>query len=320
MITKELDKFKGCILGLTIGDALGFPVEFVSSRQEILKNYKTTYHEFIRGPNNKFPGQYSDDTEMTIYVIQALMNANSPKTKDILDSTANQFANWYHERDLSRAPGVTCSNACYKITQGTHWSESGKNNSKGCGTVMRSAPYGLFFNDKTEVTKKRLFEITGKSSLMTHGNEVATTSAIANALIISYALNEIPPERWLKLLLEELKDESKEFLEIVNLIPEALSFKDPYDGVDLLGEGWVGEEAFAIALFAMLHSPNDFKEIMRLAIVHKGDSDSTGSIAGGFYGAYHGVNKLPKNLVNEVEGSEYLLNIAEKFYMHCINI
>lgn len=47
MYIQVLDKFKGCILGLAICDALEFPVEFVKSRQDILNRYVTTYHEYL---------------------------------------------------------------------------------------------------------------------------------------------------------------------------------------------------------------------------------------------------------------------------------
>lgn len=58
------------------------------------------------------------------------------------------------------------------------------------------------------------------------------------------------------------------------------------------GEGWVGEEALAIALFGFLAS-DDFRTVVRLTANHDGDSDSTASIAGQLFGARHGLAALP---------------------------
>ncbi len=67
-----------------------------------------------------------------------------------------------------------------------------------------------------------------------------------------------------------------------------------------LGQGWIAEEALAIAVCCALvgHEPED---AIRLAVNHDGDSDSTGSIAGQLVGALHGPDALPDRWLDQLE-------------------
>jgi len=306
-----LDKYQGCLLGVAIGDALGFAVEFVNSRQQIENTYPSVYKEFIRGQDNSFPGQYSDDTEMSLYVTRGLLNSSDNTTTTLLEHQAQMYGEWYRKHDNSRAPGNTCLAATRKLADGVHWSKSGNNGSKGCGTAMRSAPFGLFFYESQQ--KEQLIEITGKASLMTHGLPEATAGAVGNALCVHYALPAKPAEQWIDKLLEDLGHLSPTFNKKIQDIEVALEM-DPFEGVDFLGEGWIAEEALAIALYCFLRETDDFEAMMRLAIVHKGDTDSTACIAGGFFGAYHGIEQLPAHLLAEVEGNDTIRELAEQLY------
>jgi ADP-ribosylglycohydrolase len=67
-----------------------------------------------------------------------------------------------------------------------------------------------------------------------------------------------------------------------------------------LGEGWVGEEALAIGLYAALVAPS-FEDAIRIAANHGGDSDSTASIAGQLYGVWKGMDGLPHRWVRPVD-------------------
>ena len=74
------------------------------------------------------------------------------------------------------------------------------------------------------------------------------------------------------------------------------------EGVEALGEGWIAEEALAIAVYAALVHENDIKAALLLAVNHGGDSDSTGAITGNLLGAARGLVGTPNEWVtaNEV--------------------
>ena len=78
-----------------------------------------------------------------------------------------------------------------------------------------------------------------------------------------------------------------------------------------LGEGWVGEEAVAIGLYAVLVG-GDFCDAVRTASNHGGDSDSTASIAGQIYGAWKGKGEIPEGWARRLDVLEPLLDVAER--------
>ncbi|MFN9780960.1 MAG: ADP-ribosylglycohydrolase family protein, partial [Alphaproteobacteria bacterium] len=70
--------------------------------------------------------------------------------------------------------------------------------------------------------------------------------------------------------------------------------------IDELGEGWVGEEALAMGVHAVLRG-GSLKEVLMIAVNHDGDSDSTGSIAGQIWGAREGVARMPVDWVSVLD-------------------
>ncbi len=78
--------------------------------------------------------------------------------------------------------------------------------------------------------------------------------------------------------------------------------------METLGGGWVGEEALAIGLCCALVAP-DVRSGLLLAVNHSGDSDSTGSIAGNLLGAMHGLDALPQDLLDDLEG-RYVIELG----------
>ncbi|MEM9070745.1 MAG: ADP-ribosylglycohydrolase family protein, partial [Myxococcota bacterium] len=77
-------------------------------------------------------------------------------------------------------------------------------------------------------------------------------------------------------------------------------------------EGWVAEEAFAIAVFCARQSTT-FAEAVRLAANHSGDSDSTGSLAGQLVGAAQGVDAIDRRWMDPLDVIDALDRIASRF-------
>ena len=92
------DKIKGCIIGGAIGDALGYPIEFVYSFNGIQKkygekgieNYDLEY-AWLGDKINK--AQVSDDTQMTLYTLEALMQ-NAASNEEIIQNVTNAYLKW----------------------------------------------------------------------------------------------------------------------------------------------------------------------------------------------------------------------------------
>ena len=106
----------------------------------------------------------------------------------------------------------------------------------------------------------------------------------------------------------------------------ANSDAEPETAIRKLGEGWVAEEALAIALYCALKEPNP-RKALQMAVNHDGDSDSTGAVCGNIMGAIYGYEAMKrkrlfcsqgKELEQTLELSNIILTLADDLYTSCI--
>jgi ADP-ribosylglycohydrolase len=105
--------------------------------------------------------------------------------------------------------------------------------------------------------------------------------------------------------------------ETLDAIERAVRFAaaggDRGDAIAHLGEGWVAEEALAIALYCASVA-GDFADGVTLAVNHDGDSDSTGSIAGNLLGTMLGASAIPARWREGVELSGVIAEVAVRLH------
>ena len=323
-------RFRGCLLGGAIGDALGFPVEFLS-----ISSIKRSYGEKgicqlrIRGGEAKF----SDDTQMTLFTAEGLVKAKSRGVTlkrsiylSYLDwlKTQNESFETYGGEGLlgvptlhsSRAPGHTCLSA---LRSGIEGSVSVPvNSSKGCGGVMRTAPVALFcFARGANI--QGADELSAEAAAITHGH--------ALGYLPSYALNHILygilEGKELRAAIEDALDATRERFAYDELAEEGIKClckavllglnKNVSDEVAIsqLGGGWVAEEALAISIYCALKHSDDFVSAIVAAVNHDGDSDSTGAITGNIIGAYLGAESIPEEFSNPIEARDVIIEMAD---------
>lgn len=191
-----LDRAMGCLLGGAAGDALGAPVEFID-RAEILRRFG------LAGIQQYAPayggiGKITDDTQMTLFTAEGCLRARHHSMKYGVDNSAdilrNAYIRWLHTQTSSahhgkkivdswllqqsalfarRAPGNTCLSAL-----GRKGGE--RNNSKGCGGIMRVAPCGILYpNDPLAA-----FNLGSLAAKLTHGHPTGYLSAGVFAALI----------------------------------------------------------------------------------------------------------------------------------------
>jgi ADP-ribosylglycohydrolase len=90
------------------------------------------------------------------------------------------------------------------------------------------------------------------------------------------------------------------------------------ENISRLGEGWVGEETLAIAIYAVARHIDSFENILIAAVNHDGDSDSTGAVAGNIIGAIVGYDAIPKKFKEHLELRDVILAIADDLHQACI--
>jgi ADP-ribosylglycohydrolase len=128
------------LFGLALGDALGYPTEFMK-----LSAIKARYGAAgIQEP--PLPALYTDDTQMTLALVEGVLDIGKDARIDLLMNAIGQrFIQWANSPENNRAPGMTCMKGVQNFQRGLAWRESGLASSKGCGSAMRVAPLGYFY-------------------------------------------------------------------------------------------------------------------------------------------------------------------------------
>lgn len=315
MRTTHADAIHGGLFGLAIGDALGAPVEFLSRRQILASYGPSGITDLVRWGN--FPaGTYTDDTQMSLATLQACLGCEQPITEaEFSVSVRARYADWRESQTVAskrRAPGNTCLEA---LRTGEPIVDS-----KGCGGVMRTAPIGWMVEDRAEA-----YRLGCLAARVTHGHPTGYITGGVFAAIICDLMHgqSILGAADLELLLLE-REGLTNAAETCLAMRTALMLVEkanlpPEDAIAQLGEGWVAEEALAIAIYAACYIERRmipglisqaFAAGVCLAANHDGDSDSTASMAGAILGAACGYTALPASWCRQVEGARDLERMA----------
>ncbi len=321
------DRYRGCLLGGAVGDALGAGVEFLS-----LADIRTRYGPAgVTGyvPCYGRPSAITDDTQMTLFTAEGLLRAQQQdagrravpgalwrayqrwlRTQDGDRSPAFRADGWLIGQDFlhhQRSPGMTCLNALEDGRPGTI--SDPVNGSKGCGGVMRVAPAGLVPGDS--------FDLGAMAAALTHGHPSGYLAAAAFALMISELAGGRSLADAVAAAIGRLRDFGDDGAEVSRALTEAVSAAAaglPSTEVMCgLGEGWVAEEAIAVAVYCALTAA-DFRSAVLLAVNHGGDSDSTGAICGNLLGTSMGAGVIDAALLSGLEGRDVITQVADDLH------
>ncbi|MBR5083008.1 MAG: ADP-ribosylglycohydrolase family protein [Prevotella sp.] len=343
----QQDRIRGSLMGGAIGDALGYPVEFLCSLETIQRRYgersitrlDTTYCKGEEEHTGK--AVVSDDTQMTLFTANGILNAVKQGI-DMKQGICRAYIEWYltqkgrksneykdcwiqdiPELNKRRAPGTTCMSALSSIFSG----DEPVNNSKGCGGVMRVAPVALYAIVDERMTIEEVDRLAGDAAEITHRHPLGFIPAALMAHIVyRLALDEYPSRQafvdYIREGLDIMKSLYPQHLSDVNYMGELAEqaiLKSDNDRPDIeninrLGEGWVGEEALVVALYCALRYFDNFEEALIAAVNHPGDSDSTGAVCGNILGAAIGYDAIPQHFKDDVEMHDLILHMADDLY------
>lgn len=335
-MTDLLARYRGCLLGGAVGDALGAPVEFMSLAEIRAQFGPGGIRDYA--PAYGLIGAITDDTQMTLFTAEGLLRSHNRAIQKGITHTPtvvyHAYLRWLetqgehphypfpdvrggwllglpslHDR---RAPGNTCLAALRGTHPGTV--EVALNNSKGCGGVMRAAPVGLAVRQPLAET----FTLGCETAALTHGHPsgylaAGFLAATTAALLTGQTLEEAIAAARALLITHQHHAECLAAVDAaVQLAREAPATPAT---VARLGQGWVAEEALAIALFCAL-TAEDFASGVILAVNHSGDSDSTGAITGNLLGALLGAGALPAHWLERLELRAEIGALADDLHRH----
>lgn len=342
------DRIRGSLVGGAIGDALGYPVEFIKTFKGIQEKYGergitrlVPQKERVGDESFSDKAVISDDTQMTLFTANGLLNAKRLGQPGLV-GIQNAYVEWYFtqtgrkncpysdcwiasipEMNVERAPGNTCMTAMNAIYKGRVPS----NDSKGCGGVMRVAPIPLYAAVNGRIGIEDADRLAGDAAQLTHKHPLGFIPAALMAHIIYRLATDYAPTRQsLEMYIREGMEAMKslyppypfDLAYMRDLADDAVSWaendRSDVENIEAIGGGWTGEEALAIALYCACRHFDNLEEALIAAVNHAGDSDSTGAITGNILGAAIGYEAIPKSFLDDLELHDVILHMADDLY------
>jgi ADP-ribosyl-[dinitrogen reductase] hydrolase len=300
-----LSRFRGSLLGLAVGDALGAPVEF-----EPRGSFAPITGFRGGGPFNLRVGDWTDDTSLALCLAESLLERHGFDPRD----QAERYVRWWKEGHLS------CTGNCFDIGNTTKASlqrfmdtgnpysgptnhETGSN-----GSLMRLSPVPLFYH----AHPREAVEYSGQSSKTTHGALAAIDSCRYLGALIIGALKGIEREALLAGRYEPAADlwsETPLQSEVDSVARGSFQLSEP----PVIKAQGTAVKTLEAALWAFSRS-RSFEEGCLLAVNLGDDSDTVGAVYGQLAGAYYGVESIPKMWRNELSKVDVIENMADKLY------
>lgn len=300
-----IERYRGSLLGLAVGDALGAPIEF---RQP---GSFTPIDDMVGGGSfDVMPGQWTDDTSMALCLADSLIEQKGFDPVNQLQ----KYVRWLREGYLSSIDrcfdiGNTTLDALMRFekTQEAYCGSTDPR-SAGNGSIMRLAPVPLFYAKRP----LEAIEKSGESSRTTHGVRAAVDACRYFGALIVGAVNGVSKEELLSERYSPIPGywEEHPLVEEIDEIARG-SFKHRQPP-EILGSGYVVKSLEA-ALWAFYHG-NSFREACLLAVNLGMDADTTGAVCGQLAGAFYGEMEIPDSWRSQLFRSHLIESISDKLF------
>lgn len=286
-------RFRGCLIGLALGDALGADFEGMPPGE---------YNFDCNMPLN-----YTDDTEMMINLVKSILEVECI----LPDNIARHFIEGLNP---GRGYGYGTLRVLSLIKSGTPIEKATsmvfKEGSKGNGAAMRVAPVGLIYWYDDNMIVQGAY----RSSIVTHSNPVAVDGAISIALSIGMILRGEDVQKIPEVIMKYMNTDTmrNKIRNVTGLLQRTQCDRD--DVINLLGNGVLTEQSVPTALYLFLRYGSDFVKTINCSICLGGDTDTISAMAGALCGALLSYEALPAECIKKLENAEIILNCADRLY------
>lgn len=302
---EKIERYRGCLLGLAVGDAVGTTLEFKPP------GTFTPIEDMVGGgPFQLKPGQWTDDTSMALCLAESLIEKKGFDPVHQLQ----KYQQWYRQGHLSSTGrcfdiGGTVRQALWRFEEtGEPFCGSIDPLSAGNGSIMRLAPVPLFYaaDPENAIAKSK------DSSRTTHGAATAVDACRYLAALIIGAIDGISKEKLLEKRYSPIPNywENHPLVEEIDEIAKG-SFKHRQPP-EIKGTGYVVKSLEA-ALWAFYHS-NSFAEGCLLAVNLGDDADTTGAVYGQLAGAFYGETGIPETWREKIAKRDLIISMAKQIF------
>ncbi|KJU87397.1 ADP-ribosylglycohydrolase [Candidatus Magnetobacterium bavaricum] len=288
-MTDKTDAIVGCLLGTAVGDALGLPFEMMSRQRQLRAYPRLEGHHFFFGK-----GMFSDDTQHSYMVAQALIASNADR-EVFARTLAWRFRLWL--LTLPAGIGKATLLSILRLWMGVKPHKSGVF-SAGNGPSMKSALIGVCYGHDTS----KMCELVRASTVLTHTDPKAYFGALAVAVAADMASRRehVTPHEFFDRLMGVLSNkDAGEFIDLVHRVVQSVTVgRDTLEFADDLGlnKGISGYtyHTVPVVLYSWLRHQGDYRAAVAEVIRCGGDTDTTGAIVGAIMGAGVGKAGIPQ--------------------------
>ena len=292
------DQYKGCLLGLSMGDALGAPFEGGPLERVLWR---------LIGKTSTGRSRWTDDTQMTLDLAESILDHG----RIIPEKLACKFATSYR---WSRGYGPSTSKILRKIRKSGAWSPTSASvmhsgGSYGNGAAMRSSVLALFFPH----TREKIVDSACTSARVTHTHPLGVEGAVMISVVTQSILKKSTTENVLSSLGDYVA--SPEMVSRISQVDQWLRKNDnisPREVARTLGNKSSAHESCPTAIYvALKHIDLDFATMIDFVRKCGGDVDTIAAMSGSIWGVANGSSMLPKI---DIEKSEFIESLALRIH------
>ena len=333
-MASNLDAYRGCLLGLAVGDAMGLPVDDMRW-EAIEENYGP--HGLLGYDLRSDYAEITSYTQVCAYLCNALLLSVSRGSGDKkLDFVKLGLKEWTRSQMFARDPEHSyCWVAKLPAFRRRHcrdarmldtlrlWSlgtpEQPANKYNTPGSLTAAVAVGMFFHEK-RMEPMQVGELAAQIVALTHGDPHAFLSAAVLAYAITGILNEpsLPLADQFRSAISAMYHQFRETHPAAKTVANTLvSAVDRAQGAEPMDEVmeslncYSAMDCLAGAIYAALANENDFDTAMITAVNHSGYSSAVASITGAILGARMGDAALPEFYLESLEPLAALRQLSD---------
>jgi ADP-ribosyl-[dinitrogen reductase] hydrolase len=330
----RVDRVRGCLLGLAVGDALGAPLEGLSSQQirthyGRVRNYVDGVQAWKRKPYRwRLRGLYSDDTQQALALCDVLLDCQQINPDRLADLYLALMTPKGSFVGAHRGIGRSFRQVLSALEQGVPAHLTGQPTA-GIGAAMRIAPVALYFGDDA----RGMYDSVMAASLMTHRD----IRSLSGALSVSHAVRRLvageprDPSLLFRVAADVIKDEKHICVDhgeiVIKIDQHGGSLSRAIGHAESVLEA-SREQALAALVdeanqhgaepvcrrptmgfppaciptcLYLLLTTDSFEEAVSEVVNLGGDTDTSGAILGAMAGAYYGVDAIPQRWLDGLQ-------------------